>query len=78
MQMLMLKLFYGFLILNHELYHHLVSSSKCDRIPSDENGANKSTSDGRYKLRILGDPEQGYVAGENYTSKFFVFSNKIT
>ena len=38
-------------------------------IPS-ENVANKLPFDGRYKLRILGDPEQGYVAGENYTSEF--------
>lgn len=69
MQILLLKLLYGFFILNHELDYHLVSSSKCDRIRS-ENVANKLPSDGRYKLRILGDPEQGYVAGENYTSEF--------
>lgn len=69
MQIFLLKLLYGFLILNHGLHFHLVSSSKCDKIPS-ENGANKSLADGRYKLRILGDPEQGYVPHENYTSKY--------
>jgi hypothetical protein len=71
MQIFLLKLFYGFLILSHGLHYHIVSTSKCDRVPS-ENSANKSPSDGRYKLRILGDPEQGYVPGENYTSEFVI------
>ncbi len=68
-----LKFLFGFLALSQELYYHSVTSSKCDRIPP-EHTANKSPSDGRYKLRILGDPDpnQGYVAGENYTSELYV------
>jgi hypothetical protein len=70
MQKSLLKYFYGLIILNYRLSICLVSSSKCDRIPVNS-ATNKSPADGRYKLRILGDPEY-YVPGENYTSKLKV------
>lgn len=44
-------------------------AAKCDRTPEGTT-VNRSPSDGRFKLRILGDPDS-YVAGENYTSKSF-------
>lgn len=68
MQMSQLKLFYGLIIFCYYGGRNgVVSSSKCDRFP--ENSVNnKSPADGRYKLRILGDPDR-YIPGENYTSK---------
>lgn len=40
---------------------------KCDRTPEGII-ASRSPSDGRFKLRILGEPDR-YIPGENYTSK---------
>jgi hypothetical protein len=69
MQISLLTTFHGLVVLSCVLLaHHAVSSSKCDRIPESQSAANKSPADGRYKLRILGDPER-YIPGENYTSK---------
>lgn len=40
---------------------------KCDRTPEGMSVL-RSASDGRFKLRILGEPDR-YIPGENYTSK---------
>lgn len=40
---------------------------KCDRVPEGA-GANKSPADGRFRIRITGNPER-YIPGEVYTSK---------
>lgn len=40
---------------------------KCDRTP-EGTSALRSPSDGRFKLRILGEPDR-FIPGENYTSK---------
>ena len=45
----------------------LVDGLRCDRAP-EGSSANKSPPDGRFRLRILGDPDR-YIPGENYTSK---------
>lgn len=42
---------------------------KCDRVPEGA-GANKSPADGRFRIRITGNPER-YIPGEVYTSKSF-------
>jgi hypothetical protein len=64
MQNFLLKLLlHGLIILSH---HDFANSSICDRIP--DNSANRSPPDGRYKLRILGDPDH-FTPGENYTSE---------
>lgn len=69
MQISVLHIFYGLIIfINYQLSRCNASLSKCDRIPENST-VNKSPVDGRYKLRILGDPEK-YIPGENYTSKY--------
>ena len=69
MRISLLNIFYGIVVINCGLLtDQAVSSSKCDRIPDNQSVINKSQADGRYKLRILGDPER-YIPGENYTSK---------
>jgi hypothetical protein len=40
---------------------------RCDRTP-EASSAIKSPPDGRFKLRILGDPDR-YIPGENYTGE---------
>lgn len=46
-------------------------ASRCDRTP-EGTLALRSPSDGRFKLRILGEPDR-YIPGENYTSKVLSF-----
>lgn len=48
---------------------------RCDRTP-EGSVASKSPADGRFRIRISGNPEK-YVPGESYTSKYLrsVFSN---
>lgn len=48
----------------------LVDGLRCDRAP-EGSSANKSPPDGRFRLRILGDPDR-YIPGENYTSKYLI------
>lgn len=68
MRISVLYIFYGLIIfINYQLSRCNANISKCDRIPENST-VNKSPADGRYKLRILGDPEK-YIPGENYTSK---------
>jgi hypothetical protein len=47
----------------------LALATKCDRTPEGAT-TSQSPADGRFKLRILGDPDR-YIPGENYTSKVF-------
>ena len=53
----------------------LARALRCDRSP-EGSGANKSPADGRFRLRISGNPEK-YVPGESYTCEYchqsFVF-----
>lgn len=59
------KLFVCFVFV---VYETKVSNAlKCDRIP-EGTAAIRSPADGRFKLRILGEPDR-YIPGENYTSK---------
>jgi spondin-1 len=59
------KLLLCFVLISHEI--QISTSSKCDRTPEGIL-ASRTPSDGRFKLRILGDPDR-YIPGENYTSK---------
>lgn len=71
MRFSLFNIFYGLIIIvNYQLFRCNASLSKCDRVPENST-VNKSPADGRYKLRILGDPER-YIPGENYTSKFVI------
>lgn len=45
-------------------------SLKCDRIP-DGAGATKSPADGRFRIRVQGNPER-YIPLEVYTSEYKV------
>lgn len=45
----------------------LMDYLKCDRVP-EGTVAQKSPGDGRFRIRIEGNPE-GYIAGEDYTSE---------
>lgn len=45
-----------------------VTAIKCDRSPEGFS-ANKSPADGRFRLKITGNPER-YAPGEVYTSKY--------
>lgn len=59
------KLLLCFVLVNIEI--KVTNASKCDRTP-EGTSAVRSPSDGRFKLRILGEPDR-YIPGENYTSK---------
>lgn len=61
---LMKLLIYVLIVCNGLLF---ANGLKCDRTP-EASSANKSPPDGRFKLRILGDPDR-YIPGENYTSE---------
>lgn len=53
----------------------LMDYLKCDRVP-EGTVTQKSPGDGRFRIRIEGNPE-GYIAGEDYTSEFFYVSQNI-
>lgn len=46
-------------------------SVRCDRTP-EGHGASKSPADGRFRIRISGNPER-YVPGEVYTSEYPIY-----
>lgn len=46
---------------------NIVAAIRCDRNPEGFS-ANKSPADGRFRLKITGNPEK-YAPGETYTSK---------
>lgn len=46
---------------------------RCDRTP-EGSGASKSPADGRFRLRISGNPDK-YVPGETYTSEYWLCYN---
>lgn len=64
MKMLLIKVLFELISLS------LVYATKCDRSPEGVT-TSQSPADGRFKLRILGDPHS-YVPGENYTSEFLL------
>lgn len=66
MKMLLIKVLFELISLS------LVYATKCDRSPEGVT-TSQSPADGRFKLRILGDPHS-YVPGENYTSEFLLFA----
>lgn len=59
-------LFFGCLILWFLLVHSVNSVQKCDRVP-DGVSASKSPADGRFRIRIQGNPER-YRPSEEYIS----------
>lgn len=63
------SLVFGLLILLVGLVgEHGTEAVRCDRTP-EGTGASKSPADGRFRLRISGNPEK-YVPGESYTSEY--------
>ncbi|CRL03842.1 CLUMA_CG016464, isoform A [Clunio marinus] len=59
------KLLLYFITISIVIRVSTAAAIKCDRIP-DGTLASRSSSDGRFKLRILGEPDR-YIPGENYT-----------
>lgn len=51
---------------------HFSTATRCDRTPEGI-AASRSPADGRFKLRILGDPDR-YIPEENYTSKLYLLT----
>lgn len=62
MKLLLIKVLFELILFS------LAYATKCDRTPEGVS-TSQSSADGRFKLRILGDPHT-YVPGENYTSEF--------
>ncbi|XP_059608919.1 spondin-1-like [Phlebotomus argentipes] len=58
-------LFHGVILITVALLIPVGIAGKCDRIP-EGSGANKSPADGRFRIRIQGNPER-YTPGELYT-----------
>lgn len=67
------KLFVCFVVIVYET--QVSDALKCDRQP-EGTSAIRSPADGRFKLRILGEPDR-YIPGENYTSKSIFIATAV-